>query len=172
MTERMNSKLLGLRMILAAALFANAVDLKSVTGRQVAMLSPDLLRQFADFLGEEFHRTAAIGAHHVMVTAAVVLMFVTGDAVVKGNFARQSAFREQFQRSINRGVTDAGVFLLHQAMQFVGGQVIAGFKKGAKDCVALGGLLEAHAFEMPVQNLLGLANHLAGETGLVIDTLL
>lgn len=84
------------------------------------VLASDLLLDFSDFLGEKFDRGAALGAHHVVMTAAVVLMFITGDAVVEGDFAGQAATGEELQRAVDRGEADARIGFLHQAVQFVG----------------------------------------------------
>src|SRR4029077_9712904 len=62
--------------------------------------------------------------------------------------------------------------LLDQAMKLVGGEVIAGFEEGAEDGVALGRLFEADVLEMAVEDLLGFADHLPRDGGLVIDALL
>jgi hypothetical protein len=45
-----------------------------------------------DVGGEEFDRAAALVTHHVMVVASVVLMLVSRDAVVEGDFAGETAF--------------------------------------------------------------------------------
>ena len=52
----------------------------------------DFLLQAADFGRKELHRAATLGADHVVVAAAVVLVFVAGNAIVEGDFAGQSAF--------------------------------------------------------------------------------
>ena len=113
-----------------------------------------------------------LGADHVVMAAAVVLVLVAGDAVVKGDFAGQAALGQQLQRAVDGGVADAGVFFLHQAVKFVGGKMVAGFEEGAQDGVALRRLLQADALQMPVKDLLGFADHLAGDGGLIIDALL
>jgi hypothetical protein len=82
-----------------------------------------------------------------------------------------SALGQQFEGAVNGGVADARVFLLHQAVEFVGGKMIAGFQEGVQDDVALSGLLQANALEVAMQDLLGLADHLAGDRGLIIDAL-
>ena len=56
------------------------------------IFTADLLLQLADFRGKELYRTPAIGAHHVMMAATVVLMLVTGNTVVEGDFAGEAAF--------------------------------------------------------------------------------
>ena len=136
------------------------------------MAAADFLFELIDFTGKEFHGTAALGADHVVMAAAIVLVLVAGDTVVEGDFAGQAALREQLESAVNSGVADASVFLLHQAVQLVGGKVIAGFEKGAEDSIALRGLFEADTLEMLVKNALSFPDHLQGDGGLVIDALL
>ena len=159
-------------MVLFAAVFADTVDLEGVAGGEVVVFAADFLLQLADLLGEKFDRTAAFGADHVVMAAAVVLVLVAGDAVVEGDFAGQAALRQQFERAIHGGVADAGIFFLHQAVEFVGGKMVAGFEEGTEDGIALRSLLQADALKVAVKDFLGLAHHLAGEGGLIIDTLL
>ena len=132
----------------------------------------DFLLQYADLGREELNGTAAIGANHVVMATPVVLMLVTGDAVMEGDFAGQAALGKQFQGAVYGGVSDTGVFLLHQAMEFVRGKVITRLQEGPQDGIALGGLFEADTLEMAMEDILRLADHLAGECGLVVDALL
>jgi hypothetical protein len=81
------------------------------------VFAADFLFELADFLGKEFDRTPTVGADHMVMAAAVVLVLVAGDAVVEGHFAGQAALCEKFQSAVNRGVADAGIFFLHQAVQ-------------------------------------------------------
>ncbi len=76
-----------------AAVFTDAINLKCVTGCRVVVPAADFLLQLIHFMGKEFHRTAAFGANHVVMAAAVVLMLVAGDAVVEGDFAGQVRIR-------------------------------------------------------------------------------
>jgi hypothetical protein len=156
----------------SAAFLANPVDLKSVAGGEIAVLVPDFLLQAIDLLGKELHGTAAFRADHVMMTAAIVLMFEAGDAVVKGDFAGQSAPRQQLERAVDGGVANANVLLLNQAMKFIGREMVAGFKKSSKNGVALGRLLQTDTLQMAMQNVLRFADHLAREGGLIIDAFL
>jgi hypothetical protein len=159
------------RQILAAV-FTHTVDLKSMASRRIVVAAADFLLELIDFAGKKFHGTAAPGAHHVVMAAAVVLVLVAGDAVVEGDFAGEAALGQQFQSAIHGRVADARVFLLHQAVQFVGGEVVAGFEKGAEDSIALRGLLEADPLKMLVKNSLSFPDHLHGDRGLVINALL
>ena len=136
------------------------------------MFATDFFFQFVHFAREKFHRAATFSADHVMVAAAVVLVLVARDAIVKRNFAGQAAFGQKLQRAVHRGVTDARVFLLDQAMEFVHGRVVASFDESAKDGVALGGLLESDPLQVPMQQPLGLADHLWRQVRLVINALL
>ena len=140
-------------------------------GREV-VAAADFLLQLADFRREKLNRTAAIGADHVVMTATIVLVFVAGDPVVKSHFAGQAAFRQKLERSVNRGISDAGVLLLDQPMKFIGGKVVAGLEKRAQNGVPLGSLFEANPLQMTVKNFLGLSNHLPGKSGLIVDALL
>src|ERR1700733_10398672 len=159
-------------MVLFAAIFADTVDLKAVPSCEVVILAADFLLKLADFLRKKFDRAAAIGADHMVMAAAVVLVFIAGNTVMEGDFAGQAALRQQFQRAVDGGVADAGIFFLHQAVQFVGGEMVAGFKKSMENGVALRRLLQANRLQMAMKNLLRLADHLAGDGGLIIDALL
>ena len=102
-----------------AAFFANAVDLKGMAGGHVTVLASDLLFDFSNLLREKFHRCAALRAHHVVVTAPVVLVLVARDAVMKGNFAGQATTGKQLQGPVDGGESDARVRLLDQSVQLV-----------------------------------------------------
>ena len=114
-------------VVLLSTFFANTVDLEGVAGSDIVILAPDLLLNISHFFCEKLHRTAALGANHVMVTAPVVLVFKPGDSVMKCNFAGQTALRQQFQRAIHGGVADAGIFFLDQPVQFIRGKMISRF---------------------------------------------
>ena len=106
------------------------------------------------------------------MAAPVVLVFVPSDAVVESDLAGQAALRQQFQRAVDGGVTDASILLLHQAVEFVGGEVVAGFKESVQNGITLRRLFQANGLQVAVKDLLGFADHLAGDGGLIIDTLL
>src|SRR5271166_5326399 len=73
---------------------AKAVNLEGVAAGEVFVFAADFALDTLNAGGEEFHRTAAFGAYHVMVIAPVVLVFVARNAVVEGHLAGQSAFRQ------------------------------------------------------------------------------
>jgi hypothetical protein len=79
-------------IVLLAAVFADSIDLKGVTSSEVVVFAANLLFEAAYFLRKEFDGTAAAGADHVVMAAAVVLVLVAGNAVMEGDFAGQSAF--------------------------------------------------------------------------------
>ena len=81
----------------------------------------------------------------MVMAAAVVLVLVARDAVMKGDFAGQSALGQKLERAIDGRVADAGVLFLHQAVQFVGGKMVAGFEECPEDGIALRRLLQADA---------------------------
>jgi hypothetical protein len=119
----------------------------------------------------EKNSTEAPHSVHTM-TAAVVLVFVTRDAVVKGDFAGQAATCQKLQRPVDSGGTDARVGFLDQPMQFVDRKMFTSFKKGPQNCVALFGLLEPDAFEMLKENSFGFADVLPRDGRLIVDSLL
>src|ERR1700730_12623838 len=148
------------RVVLLAAVFANPVNLKRVASREIAIFAADVLLQVIHLLREKLDRAAALGADHVVMAATVILMLVAGNAVVESDLAGESAFGQQLQSAVDRGISDALIFLLHQAMKLVGREMIAGLEKGPKDGVTLCGLLQSHSLEVAVQNFLGFADHL------------
>jgi len=157
---------------LLSAFFANAVDLESMAGGYVMVFATDLLFDFSDFLGEKFDRGAALGTDHVVMTAAVVLVLITSNAVVKGDFAGQATTSQELQGAVDGGKTDARIGFLHQAVQFVGRKMLAGFEEGPQNRVALFGLFQADAFEMLQENSFSFADALARNGGLIVDSFL
>src|ERR1039458_8726752 len=109
------SRQAALRFLLAA--LAYAVDLEGVARRQVLVLAANFLLNALNLAREELHRAAALGADHVMVIAAIVLVFVTSDAVIEGDFAGQPALGQQLQRAIDGGKSDALVVFLDKPTQ-------------------------------------------------------
>jgi hypothetical protein len=158
--------------VLLLAVLTDAVDLEGVAGGEVVMLVSDGALDLSHLRREELDRGATLGANHVVMTAPVVLMFEAGNAVVEGDFTGEAATGEKFKRAVDGGETDARVFLLDQAMKFVGGKVLAGFEKGAQDGVALPSLLQAHATQMLQKNPLGFAQALARDRGLIVNAFL
>jgi len=142
-----------------------------VAGGAVVVAAADVFFEFPDFVGKEFDRAAAIGADHVVVAAAIVLVLVARDAVVEGDFAGKVALGEQLQGAIDGGVADPGIFLFNQAMELVGGEVLAGLEEGLQDRIALGGVLQANTLQVLVQDALRFADHLGGDGGLVVNAL-
>ena len=106
------------------------------------------------------------------MTAAVVLVFVAGDAVMKGDFAGQAATRQKFQRAVDGGEADARVGLPDQLVQFFGREMFASFQEGAQDGVALFGLLQADATKMLQENSSGFADVLARDGRPIVDSFL
>ena len=107
-----------------------------------------------------------------MVIAPLILVLVARHPIVKRHLAGQAALGQQLQRAINRGKADPVVLLLHQAVELVGGEMIAGIQESTQDGVALSGVLQADALEMAVEDALGLAQHLARDSRLIINPFL
>ena len=101
------------------------------------MFTSNFLLQAVHLRREEFHRTAAFRAYHVMMATAIVLVLVARDAVMKRDFARQSSFGQELERAIHSGKADLGILFLYQSVQFVGGKMFPSFQKGSKNRIAL-----------------------------------
>src|SRR6185437_4201011 len=89
---RLEEELYQSSSVVFSAFFANTIDLEGMASGLVMMFAADFLLQAVHFRGEKLDGSAAIGAHHVVMTAAIVLVFVAGNPIVEGDFAGQSAF--------------------------------------------------------------------------------
>src|SRR5208282_3124392 len=106
------------------------------------------------------------------MTAAVVLMFIARDAVVKCNFAGQSATGQKLERPVDSSEADARVGLLDQPVQLVGRKMFTSFQEGPQNCAALLGLLQTDATKMLQENSFGFADVLARDGRLIVDSFL
>lgn len=155
-----------------SAIFAHTINLKSVAGGYVMVLVPNFVFNFPDFLRKKFHRSSAFGAHHMVMTTPVVLMFITRNAIVKGDLASQPAARQKLQSAIDGSEPDARIGLLNQPMQFIDGEMFSRFEEGSKDSVALPSLLQTNAFQMLKKDAFSFADILPRDRQLIVDSLL
>src|SRR5258708_31881876 len=102
-----------------AAIFANPVNLKGMTSSGVVMSAAYFLLQLIHFVREKLHRTATFRANHVVMAAAVLLVLVTGNAIVENDFAGLSSLCPPLGGAINGGVTQFCVFFFLQAVQIL-----------------------------------------------------
>ncbi len=133
------------------------------------VFAPDFFFQLADLRREELDGDSAIRADHVMVAAAVELVFVAGHAVVKSNLAGQAALSQKLERTINRSKPDLGVLLSDQAEKLVGGKMIAGFQEGAQDGIALLGVLQAYALQVLEEDVLRFTHGFARRRSMIVN---
>ena len=61
------------------------------------------------------------------MVAAIVLVFVACDAVVKGHLAGESALGQQLQRAIDRDPVEFRILLFGHLIEIFGVQMLAGF---------------------------------------------
>jgi hypothetical protein len=151
------------------ALFAEAVDLECVTGGGVVVLASDLLLDLFDLGREEFDGAAAVCADHVVMGAAIVLMFVARDSIMERQLGCESAFGEEFERAIDRGESDLRIFLLHETVEFICREMITDLEERLEDGVALLGVFEAYALEMRMEDLLRFSKHFLRNRRLIVD---
>jgi hypothetical protein len=90
----------------------------------------------------------------VVVVLMFVIMFVVSDAITEPNFAREPRFRQQLQRTIDRGLADARVFLPHQAIKVFAGKVGFRAKEHVEDELTLRRPLESLLLNMFEKNFL------------------
>jgi hypothetical protein len=98
---------------------AGSKNLESVAQRLEAKLASDPTLHFFQLRREEFNRIAARCAHHMMMSAAVQALLVTHHSIAKIDLESQSTLAQELERSIDRRVTDAGIFLLNEEMEFL-----------------------------------------------------
>src|ERR1017187_9800746 len=70
-------------LLLLLTALAYAVNLEGVARRQVLVLAANFLLNAFDIARKKLHRAAAFGADHVVMVAAIVLLFITGHAVIE-----------------------------------------------------------------------------------------
>lgn len=146
--------------------------MEGVASRQITMLTANLLLKSINFGRKEFDRTATLRADHMVMAAPVVLVLITRDAIVEGYFTREPTFGEQLESPIHRSESNARVFLLHKAVQFIRREVLARFQKGSQNRVPLRRLFQSHSLEMAMEDGLRLEYHLARDAGLIVNSFL
>ena len=107
----------------------------------------------------------------MVMGATIVLVFVTGYAVVECQFRGESAFGKKFESAIDRGETDLWILLLDEAVEFVSRKMVANFEERLEDGVALLGVLESDSFEVSMEDTLGFEEHFPRNAGLIVNPL-
>lgn len=155
-----------------ATVLAHAVNLEGVARGFVMVLAADVFFQAIDFRREEFDGASAGGADHVVMATAVVLMLVARNAIVKGDFAGESALGKQLERAINRCDADAWITFAHELVKLFDREVLVSFEKGKKDGIALLGPFQADAFQVLLKTILRLAQPFLRNRDGIIDAFL
>jgi hypothetical protein len=155
-----------------SAFFAHTIDLEGVASCDVVVLATNFPLDLSDLLRKKFDGCAAICAHHMVMTAAIVLMFITRDAVMKRDFTSQAATGQKLQRPIDRGETDTRIGFFYQPVQFVDGKMFASFKESSQNRVPLPGLFQANTTKMLKKNSFRFAHAFPRNCRLVVDSLL
>jgi len=153
------------------ALLTKSVNLEGMSRRSVVVLSPDLLLDLFNLGRKELNGAATFGTDHVVMGAAIVLMLVSSDAIVKCKFGRKSALGEELESAIDRGESNLRVLLLHQAMEFVGREMVANFEKRPKNSVSLFRVLKTNALEVRMEDALRFEKHFLRNGGLIVNSL-
>lgn len=106
------------------------------------------------FSREELDDPATLRTDHVVVVLVFVIVFVVGDAIAKANFAREPCFRQELQRAIDSGLSDARVFLPDQAVKVFAGKVFFRAQKHIEDEFPLRRALQSLLLDMFEKNFL------------------
>jgi hypothetical protein len=106
------------------------------------------------------------------MAAAVVLMLVPRNAIMKGDFAGQSTLREQLKRAINRGYANSRIALAHELVELLDREVLVSFQKGEENGIALLGPFQADALQMLLKAILRLAQPFLRDRDRIIDAFL
>src|SRR5882724_11452545 len=152
-----------------AAIFADAVNLEVVARGVKMVFASDLFFQLVHLRREKLDRCVALRADHVMVVAAIELMFIARHAVRERDSAGQATLCQKFEGTVNRGETDLGVFLADQAEKLVGREMIARLKKSAQDSIALVSMFQPHALQVLKKDFLRLAHGFARRRRMIVN---
>lgn len=105
-----------------------------------------------------------------MVAAAVELVFVASDAIVKSHFTGQATLSQQLERPVDGGKSDLGIFFTSQTEELIGGKMVTGFEECAQNGVALVSVLQTHTFQVLVEDLLGFAHGFAIGRRMIVNS--
>ena len=111
-------------------------------------------------------------AHHVVMAAAVVLVLVAGNAIVEGDFTRQSALGQQLERAVYGGESNARIALAHELVKLLRREMFVRLQECKQDSVALFGLLEANPLQMLMEPVLRLAQRFPRDRSVIINAFL
>src|SRR5262245_29533310 len=132
---------------------ANAPDAQAVARRLKVMLRGDLVLLVFDLFAVELYQPAAFGADQMVVVLVVVEMFVTRVSVAQTLLARQPAFGQEFERSVNGREAYGRVFDFDDIVEVFGAEMTFGFEKDFEYQLALCRLFESGAPEMFKEDL-------------------
>jgi hypothetical protein len=97
----------------------------------VLQLFDSRLRELGDF--------GALKANQMVVVAHTVRKLVASETIPEPPLARDSAFGEELERSIDRGVPNTGLFRAHLSEKLLDAHVTVGLQKRLDDQRALVG---------------------------------
>jgi hypothetical protein len=125
------------------AFTANCVQIHPVPLRRESVALHQFLLQLFYLLVNHFDKGTALGAYHVVVVFVPEEVLVAGSAVVKMQFAAQTALAEKPQGSIHRGKADGGMFFFDCGPQFEHREVFFDIQECFQYPIALFAVFEA-----------------------------
>ena len=150
---------------------ANSNNPQQVLGHLEAVLCRHRVLDRLQLSRKELDDPATLRADHMIVMLVLVVMFVVGNAVTETNFARESGFGQQLQRSVDRGLPDAGVFPFDEPVEILTGKMLFRPQEDIKNQVALSGALEPFLLDMFKKDFL-FFSHCLDESGCDSDLFL
>ncbi len=134
------------------ALATDAVEFQPVPSEDEAELLRDLFLESLQLVVGEFDDFGATVAQNVIVVGlAGVDVLVPGLAVREALLFGQLAFLQQFQGSVDGGVTDSRVDLADFPVQVVDTHMALGLEEDSRDIIALRRRLEPALLEDPTK---------------------
>ena len=96
-----------------------------------------LILKILDLLREKLDDKAAFGTDHVIVMFVIVMVLVISPVIPEADLARESCLGQKFERSIDRGQSDARISFVYKGMQIFAGKVFLSAEKDLEDQVTL-----------------------------------
>lgn len=122
-----------------SAIGAETVDFQLVTSDHEAMQGGDFILQFLYGFVLELDYAVASGTDQVVMVFTGHHMLITGLAVMQQYLARQAGLHKQLQRTVDRGVADAGIAGFDLQIEFFNTDMLVGRKENVENHIPLAG---------------------------------
>jgi hypothetical protein len=135
-----------------SAIPARAIQVHAVVLQLESVAFHQPLLQLFDFRVDDFEELPARRADKMIVMAVAVAVLVSGGPILKVYLTAQSAFREELERAVDRGIADARMFLPDRSPELVDGDVLLDAEENAQYLLAGFAVAQTFAFYEPFEN--------------------